>query len=98
MTHTDHLKKQIEDLEKQLQKKNHEIENLYSLIDKIIQPGLVVNSNDLLIDDSDNPKIFKEVAVLSEGAAFGELALIYDKPRMATIKCVERSHFIVLSK
>ena len=38
------------------------------------------------------------MAILSEGAAFGELALIYDKPRMATIKCVERSHFIVLTK
>jgi len=37
VTHTDQLKKQIEDLEKQLQKKNHEIQNLYSLIDKIIQ-------------------------------------------------------------
>jgi prefoldin subunit 5 len=45
VTHTDHLKKQIEDLEKQLQKKNNEIQNLYSLIDKIIQQE---NKNNLL--------------------------------------------------
>jgi len=45
VTHTDQLKKQIEDLEKQLQKKNNEIQNLYSLIDKIIQQE---NKNNLL--------------------------------------------------
>ena len=39
-----------------------------------------------------------ELAVLGDGDAFGELALIYDKPRIATVKCLERCHFIVLSK
>ena len=43
-------------------------------------------------------EVVNEVAILGEGGAFGELALIYDKPRMATVKCIERSHFIVLSK
>lgn len=38
------------------------------------------------------------MAKLEEGDSFGELALLYSKPRMATIKCIERSHFVVLTK
>ena len=68
------------------------------MIDKLILPGEFVSSQELLVDHSENPKPFREVTILSEGDAFGELALIYDKPRMATIKCQERSHFIVLTK
>ena len=34
---TGQLKKQVEDLEKQLKKKNHEIHHLHSLIDKILE-------------------------------------------------------------
>ena len=41
---------------------------------------------------------FVDVARLEAGASFGELALIDGKPRMCTVKCLSRSHFIVLSK
>ena len=39
-----------------------------------------------------------EVAVLRSGQSFGELALISNKPRAATIKCLTDSHFLVLQK
>ena len=42
--------------------------------------------------------VFVEVAKLSSGAAFGELALIKGQPRAATIKCLTDSHFVVLNK
>lgn len=38
------------------------------------------------------------MAVLPSGASFGELALISNKPRMATIICEEDSEFLILSK
>ena len=44
-----------------------------------------------------NP-VFIEVSKLSSGKAFGELALIKDQPRAATIKCLTDSHFAVLKK
>lgn len=42
--------------------------------------------------------MFTEVAKLKDGKSFGELALIQNKPRAATIKCVQDSHFAVLDK
>lgn len=42
--------------------------------------------------------MFTEVVKLSMGKAFGELALINNKPRAATIKCVTDCHFAVISK
>ena len=39
-----------------------------------------------------------EMARLEPGACFGELALIDGKPRMATIKCVTRCHFLILNR
>ena len=41
---------------------------------------------------------FNEVVQLGMGKAFGELALINNKPRLATIKCVSDCHFAVISK
>jgi len=39
-----------------------------------------------------------EVTVLQKGQSFGELALISNKPRAATVKCLSDSHFLVLHK
>lgn len=39
-----------------------------------------------------------EVAVLSGGKHFGELALTTNKPRAATVKCITNTHLMVLSK
>jgi hypothetical protein len=39
-----------------------------------------------------------QVAILSAGHSFGELALISHKPRSATIKCITQCKFAVLSK
>ena len=41
---------------------------------------------------------FVDIARLESGGSFGELAIIDGKPRMSTIKCLTRCHFIVLSK
>ena len=42
--------------------------------------------------------LFREAATLDEGKSFGELALIVHKPRMATVKCEQTTHFAILSK
>lgn len=59
--------------------------------------GLLSDGNEVnpieLIDPG-----FIEIARLEAGGSFGELALIDGKPRMATIKCLKRCHFLVLSK
>ena len=41
---------------------------------------------------------FVEIARLEAGGSFGELALLDGKPRMTTIKCLKRAHFLILSK
>lgn len=41
---------------------------------------------------------FCDAARLSSGAQFGALSLIDGKPRMCTIKCITRCHFIVLTR
>ena len=40
----------------------------------------------------------KEIAILKQGASFGEGALLNDKPRAATVKCKNNCYFAVLSK
>lgn len=49
-------------------------------------------------DVSENNKVLTEIRVLSVGDSFGELSLIENKPRAATIKCRENCHFAVLDK
>ncbi|CDW81071.1 UNKNOWN [Stylonychia lemnae] len=46
----------------------------------------------------DLPPLFSEFTQLKAGKSFGELALIKNKPRAATIKCTEDCHFAVMSK
>jgi CRP-like cAMP-binding protein len=41
---------------------------------------------------------FNEAVQLKNGKSFGELALINNKPRAATVKCLTDCHFAVLSK
>lgn len=41
---------------------------------------------------------FNEVGILTSGSSFGELALISERPRSATIQAREKSSFLVLSK
>ncbi|EAR84263.2 cyclic nucleotide-binding domain protein (macronuclear) [Tetrahymena thermophila SB210] len=48
-------------------------------------------------DQSEIPELIK-VAVMPTGAGFGELALISNKPRMATIICEEDCEFLTLQK
>jgi CRP-like cAMP-binding protein len=42
--------------------------------------------------------VLTDVRTLNTGASFGELALIDNKPRAATIKCKSDSYFAVLEK
>lgn len=46
----------------------------------------------------ENDPGFFTIAYLSDGQAFGEMALIHNKPRMATVRCVQKTHLIVLTK
>lgn len=39
-----------------------------------------------------------DIARLEGGGSCGELALKEGKPRMATLKCLKRTHFIILNK
>lgn len=38
-----------------------------------------------------------DIARLEGGGSFGELALLDGKPRAATIKCTQRTHFMTIS-
>lgn len=46
----------------------------------------------------ENDKKYTQVATLAEGFSFGELALINNKPRAATIRALAPSYFAVLDK
>lgn len=43
-------------------------------------------------------KKYSELNRLGAGNAFGDLSLMDSKPRMASIRCLEETHFAVLSK
>ena len=53
-------------------------------------------------DRSDPTEIIEEgfvdIARVTAGCSFGELALIDRKPRMSSVKCLTRCHFLVLHK
>lgn len=57
-----------------------------------------ISSYDRLPDQEKKSFILTEVKILGGGSAFGELALIENKPRAATIRCKENCHFAVLDK
>ena len=46
----------------------------------------------------EEPPLFIESIQMRSGKSFGELALIKNKPRAATIKCMEDCHFAVMSQ
>eukprot|EP00347_Sterkiella_histriomuscorum_P019194 403342576 len=54
--------------------------------------------NRLSIRVEDQVKLFIEFTQLKAGKSFGELALIKNRPRAATITCIEDCHFAVMSK
>ena len=51
----------------------------------------------VLVPDEQS-RVLVESTVLLSGCAFGEFALVKNRPRTATILCAEDSHFAVLSK
>ena len=62
-----------------------------------LSDGPILRAEDLL-DDDETPELVTDLARLGPGSSFGELALLLSKPRMSTIKCMSRCHFMVLSK
>jgi CRP-like cAMP-binding protein len=50
-----------------------------------------------LFDDEKDDGFFT-IAKLKEGSSFGEMALINNKLRMATVRCLKNSNFMVISK
>jgi hypothetical protein len=50
------------------------------------------------IEKYEKNKWFVEVAKLSYSHAFGELALIHEEPRAATVQCISDCYFAVLGK
>ena len=60
----------------------------------------IVGVNVPIVDDeeTDLEKPEREVAQMIKGQSFGELALIYDQPRAASIQAKTDCHFAVLEK
>ena len=59
---------------------------------KLLYNGDKVIASELLDDGH------VEIARIEPGVSFGETALVDEKPRMATIKCLTRCHFLILTK
>ncbi|CAG9330882.1 unnamed protein product [Blepharisma stoltei] len=70
--------------------------------EKFLQEKFVIDSITKLKETSDKVEIeveqLQEVSVLYEGDSFGELALISDRPRAASVQALERSFLAVLNK
>jgi CRP-like cAMP-binding protein len=60
----------------------------------IILEGLVR----VLIPSQSDSYSFYEATTLTQGASFGEYALLYNQPRLASIQCAKNTHLAVLSK
>lgn len=65
--------------------------------------GIWVNLPKIILDESGKPTeqkemVLTEVKTLGAGASFGELALLDNRPRAATIKCREDCEFAILDK
>ena len=58
----------------------------------LLTDGPKINPLDLLEDGN------VDIARLEGGGGCGELCLIDGKPRMATVKCLKRTHFLILNK
>ena len=74
---------------------------------QINSPQMVIVERDVQDDDSELERMIAEeegedgfitIAKLSKGSAFGELALIEMKPRMADIRCTKNCHLMTLNK
>ena len=58
----------------------------------LLDDGPYVNPTDLLEEGN------IDFARLEGGGSCGELALREGKPRMATLKCLKRTHFLIINK
>jgi CRP-like cAMP-binding protein len=68
-------------------------------LEAMLEDGPVVEAETLLSrTPSGFDAGFSDEAHLVAGCSFGELAIMHDRPRNATIKCISRCHFLTLSR
>jgi CRP-like cAMP-binding protein len=77
--------------------------SLKSLVSKITFTKRLIRESQTFLKRStkqtqNEQPLFIEAVQLKAGKSFGELALIKNKPRAATIKCLEDCHFAVMSQ
>lgn len=59
---------------------------------------IILHGNVKVVAPDEGGRKFSECTILMAGCAFGEYALLKNRPRSATVVCVDDSHFAVLSK
>ena len=69
------------------------------IIENNFDPVHAIQLTDVQLDFGLKPG-FKNynLCILGSGCQFGEIALLQDKPRLASIHCLTACHFLVLSK